>query len=31
MRGSVQQLNIPHNANRTGMITVSAGVAALDP
>ncbi len=31
MRGSVQELNIPHNANSTGMITVSAGVAALDP
>jgi diguanylate cyclase (GGDEF)-like protein len=31
MRASVQELNIPHKANSTGMITVSAGVAALDP
>jgi diguanylate cyclase (GGDEF)-like protein len=31
MRASVQLLSIPHHTNSTGVITLSAGVATLDP
>jgi PleD family two-component response regulator len=31
MRVSVQGLNIPHHVSSTGVITLSAGVATLDP
>jgi diguanylate cyclase (GGDEF)-like protein len=31
MRASVQQLDLPHLGNDAGVITLSAGVATLDP